>query len=281
MSTSNRVAIFIRGFERTWDWVKNNNFKVFESIYGTNIDWYVATWSTSNTDRNKLLNDFNNKNLKCLQILDEVQYPFNKAIRSVWSPSVYKNWKNKLDNYWRLAYLDFVLGNEKVKNEIQHNMTYDTVVFTRFDLLHQCKNIEYEKSLIMPMFFISTVADDIEDLDYSLSYDVYYKSDSLTADIITSRFFDTYISDFKTQAVALSAEVLFANYLFRNGIIGKDGEEFNFISHLIRPNQCYDVELTPDIIDPDLSVAWLHSSPHQKIKECIRCNIDPNEYVVI
>lgn len=281
MNMSNRVAIFIRGFERTWDWVKDHNFKVFESIYGTNIDWYVATWSTPRTDRNKLLTDFSDRNLKTFCILDESQYPFDETIRGIWSPDASKDWKSKFDSYWRLAYLDFVLGNEKVKIEIQDSSSYDTVVFTRFDVLHECSNIELERSTITPNFSISAVIHDVEDMDYSISQDWYYKTDSLTADIVTSRFFDTHISDFRNQGMQLSSEVLFTQYLFRNGVIGKPGHNFNFIPRIIRPNQCCDVKLTPNLIDDKLRLKWNRMLIDEKIEQCVRFNIDPTEYVVV
>lgn len=282
MNMSNRVAIFIRGFERTWDWVKDHNFKVFESIYGTNIDWYIATWSTSVTDYDRLSTDFANKNLKACCILDDSQYPLNEKIVAMWSPHAYKNWKSKLDSYWRLAYLDFVLGNEKVKTEIQNNSSYDIVIFTRFDVLHDCSDIELEKLITIPKFFISAVIHAVEDMDYSVGEDWYYKTDSLTADIVASRFFDTHISDFRTQGMQLSSEVLLTQYLFRNGIVGKQGNEFNFMSYIIRPNQCRDTKLTPNLIDDKLKMKWnCCMSMDEKIEECIRSNIDPIEYLVI
>ena len=281
MNMSNKVAIFIRGFERTWHWVKDHNFKFFESIYGTNIDWYLATWAMPHRDYNRVLADFTNRNLKALCILDESQYPFDETTRGLWLPDGNKDLKTKPDTYWRIAYLDFVLGNEKVKNEIRYNISYDAVIFTRFDVLHDCLNIELERSTPTPNFFISAVIHDVEDMDYSVSQDWYYKTDSLTADIVSFRFFDTHISDFKKQGMQLSSEVLLTQYLFRNGIIGEQSHEFNFMSYIVRPNQCYDAKLTPNLIDDKLRLKWNHMLADEKIKECIRININPAEYVVI
>lgn len=280
MNMSNKVAIFIRGFERTWDWVKDHNFKVFESIYGTDIDWYVATWSSSNRDRNSLLNDFANRNLRSCCILDESQYPFDETTRGIWSPDASKDWKSRFDSYWRIAYLDFILGNEKIKTEMQHDRSYDVVIFTRFDVLHDCPNMELERSTPTPNFFISAVIHDVEDMDYSISQDWCYKTDSLTADIVTSRFFDTHISDFRKQGMQLSSEVLLTQYLFRNGIVGKQGDEFNFMSYIIRPNQCGDVKLAPNLIDDKLRMKWNHMPIDWRIEQCRLVNIDPSEYVI-
>lgn len=276
---STNVAIFIRGFERTWDWVKNHNFQLFESIYGSNIDWYVATWHTSTTDCNKFLDDFDDKNLKAFYVLNDNQYPLSDDIRSHKTLDVYKNWKNKLDNYWRLAYLDYVLGYEKIKYEHTHNITYDAVVFTRFDLLHYCNNIETEK-INLPRFFITENIDAVEDLDYSLRCDVYYKSDSITADTITSRFFDPYINNFRTQGVSLSAEVLFSTYLSRNGIVGIKGHDAKFGSYIVRPHQCQNGKLCVSDIEHNLSCPlWQEYTTAEKISKCVKNNIDPFEYV--
>lgn len=277
---SANVAIFIRGFERTWDWVKNHNFHLFESIYGSNIDWYVATWHTTSTDCNKLLDDFDDKNLRAFYVLNDDQYPLNDDIRSHKSLDVYKNWKNKLDNYWRLAYLDYVLGYEKTKYELNNNLTYDVVVFTRFDLLHYSDNIEAEKNLKLPRFFITENIDAIEDMDNSLRCDVYYKSDSITADLITSRFFDPHINDFRRQGVSLSAEVLFSSYLSRNGIIGIKGIDAKFGSYIVRPNECQNGKLIVSNIEHNLSSSiWQEYTITQKINECVKNHIDPFEYV--
>ena len=280
MNMSNRVAIFIRGFKRTWDWVKDHNFKIVESIYGTNIDWYVATWSTPNRDHNELLTDFANKNLKAFCILNESQYPFDETTRGIWSPDARKDWKSKFDSYWRIAYLDFILGNEKVKTEIRESISYDKVVFTRFDVLYDCINIELEK-LPIPKFFMSGVIIDTEDMDRCIDHDWYYKTDSLTADIISSRFFDTHISDFRSQGMQLSSEVLLAQYLFRHDIVGNECNDFNHMPYIVRPNQCYDTKLTPHLVDDKLRLKWNSMSIDDRIKECRRVNIDPAEYFVI
>lgn len=281
MNTTNNVAIFIRGFERTWDWIKHHNFSLFESIYGVNIDWYVATWNTSSTDYNKLSDDFDNKNVKAFYVLNDNLYPLDDNIRSHKTLDVYKNWKNKLDNYWRLAYLDFILGYEKTKNEIAMNKTYDVVVFTRFDLFHYCNDIQAEQNFKPRRFFITEHINTIEDMDCSLRCDVYYKSDSITADIITSRFFDTYITDFRNQGVPLSAEIMFSNYLARNGIVGIDDvKNINFNSYIVRPNQCKNGKLLLNDIQDNLSCStWFSLTPEQKIEECIKSNIDPFEYI--
>ncbi len=279
----NNVAIFLRGFERTWDWVKAHNFNLFESIYGSNIDWYVATWNMQSTDRNKLLDDFDDKTVRAFYILNDDQYPFNDAIRSIKTLDSYKNWKNKLDNYWRLAYLDYLLGYEKTKYELANNLNYDIVIFTRFDLLHYCHEIKIEQEYKPFKFSISENINTIEDMDNSLRRDVHYKSDSITADIITSRFFDTYINDFRNQGTPLSAEVIFSNYLVRNGITGIHEFDIinnNFGSYIVRPHQCRNGKLITTDIQTDLSDhKWQEYTGNQKIIECIKSNIDPFEHI--
>lgn len=278
MNRKNNVAIFIRGFKRTWDWLKTNNFALFESVYGNNIDWYVAVWNHDTIDTAALKEDFNGKNLKAFIVLDEQSYPIPKSVRGHNTPTHFNSWVHKLDEYWRLSYMDQLLGYEKLKFETESKTQYRSVIFTRFDLYHFCPDVELEQTVDIKPFTISTNTDSVVDFDFNTDNDRHYKTDSITADIVSSRFFDTHVDNYYTQAVPLPPEVLLSNYLFRNNII-YDRRLNNFISYLIRPDQCGVIDLPTKYFGGCIKEsAWLSESTEYKLYHCRRCEINPVEY---
>ncbi len=275
----NKTAIFIRGHKRSWDWIKNSTFEAFEQAYGTDIDWYVAAWK-SKTTNDSLLNDFKGKNIKSFYIVDEKDYPMPMTIRGHGQPGFFHKWTHKIDCYWRLAYLDQLLGRDKIKYELENNCQYDIVLFTRFDLYHMYHNTDYEKYVKPKPFTISANTTRDEDLDFAIFDDWQYKTDSLTSDIVSFRFFDTHINDYYNQATPLSPETLLSNYMFRNGIAyDYETAHLNFTSFIIRPDQCGTIDLPKEyylgcLPDPP----WLFETMEYQLTHCTRAGIDPIEY---
>jgi hypothetical protein len=277
----NKTAIFIRGHKRTWDWIKQSTFKTFEQAYGTDIDWYVAAWKSNTTDYESLSKDFDGKNLKSFYIIDENDYPMPMTIRGHGESDVFNKWIYKLDCYWRLAYLDQILSRDKIKNEFDSCIRYDTVLFTRFDLYHILDDDNNNEKYVKPKpFTISAETTRDEDFDFAVFDDWQYKTDSLTSDIVSFRFFDTHINDYYNQATPLSPEVLLSNYLFRNGIVyNRNTTKLNLTSFIIRPDQCGTVVLPTRYYSGCLpNPPWLSELREYQLSHCNRTNIDPKEY---
>jgi hypothetical protein len=273
----NKTAIFIRGYKRTWDWIKNDTFKTFNQVYGDDIDWYVAVWNSNTAVYDSMLKDFDGKNLKSFHMIDEKDYPMPITIRGYEEPGFLHKWTHKIDTYWRLAYLDQLLGIDKIKYEFDTGIQYDTVLFTRFDLYNI---IDHDnKKYVKPKpFTISSETTRDEDLDFSIIDDWQYITDSLTSDIVSFRFFDTYINDYYNQATPLSPETLLSSYMFRNSIAydAKTAHRY-FTSFIIRPNQV-DIFPLPSIINVCRPNSWLYESIEYKLHHCNKTNIDPIEY---
>ena len=278
----NKTAIFIRGYKRTWDWIKNDTFRTFNQAYGDDIDWYVAVWNSNTSVYDSMLKDFDGKNLKSFHMIDEKDYPMSMIIRGHGQPGFFHKWTHKLDGYWRLAYLDQLLSIDKIKHEFDTGIQYDTVLFTRFDLYNMFHNHDNEKYVKPKPFTISSETTRDEDLDFSIVDDWQYKTDSLTSDIVSFRFFDTYINDYYNQATPLSLETLLSNYMFRNGIAyDAKTAHLYFTSFVIRPDQV-DIFPLPTknhlVCVPDTMSPWLSESSEYKLRHCSRANIDPIEY---
>jgi len=277
----NKVAIFIRGYKRTWDWVKRNNFKIYEQLYGKDIDWYVAAWKTNTTTYESLLKDFEGKNLKALYVVDEADYPMPLEIRGHTQDDFFHSWTHKIDSYWRLAYLDLLLSNDKIKYELSNGLKYDAVVFTRFDLYCLYLGIFFKEKYTKPKTFtISSDTAKEENCDFSMIDDYQYKTDSITSDIISFRFFDTHVNDYVNQATSLVPETMFSNYLFRNNIT-YDRSESSFDLFLIRPDN---IDLSTPLIEDyirssNFSTDWNSKSIDYRSYHCTRVGIDDSEYI--
>jgi hypothetical protein len=273
----NKTAIFIRGYKRTWDWIKNDTFKTFNQAYGDDIDWYVAVWNSNTAVYDSMLKDFDGKNLKSFHMIDEKDYPMPITIRGYEEPGFLHKWTHKIDTYWRLAYLDQLLGIDKIKYEFDTGIQYDTVLFTRFDLYNIIGH-DNKKYVKPKPFTISSETTRDEDLDFSIIDDWQYITDSLTSDIVSFRFFDTYINDYYNQATPLSPETLLSSYMFRNSIAydAKTAHRY-FTSFIIRPDQV-DIFPLPSIINVCRPNSWLCESIEYKLHHCNKTNIDPIEY---
>ena len=110
-----KVAVFLRGHLRTWEYNKDNIFKFCDSL-ADQVDYYVAVWKTGNDfiRFDKLREDFNNKQLKKF-----------KVVSGHWD---YNAWSGP-------TYLSNLLTQTKVEEEISSGQTYDAVLDTRFDVM--------------------------------------------------------------------------------------------------------------------------------------------------
>jgi hypothetical protein len=278
----NKVAIFIRGYKRTWDWVKHNNFKIYEELYGNNIDWYVATWKTNTTTYESVLKDFAGKNLKSLHVVDETNYPMPLETRGHMQDDFFHTWTHKIDSYWRLAYLDLLLSHDKIKNEACSELTYDVVLFTRFDLYCLYSGDQLKEKYLKPkLFTISSDTAREDNHDFSIIDDYQYKTDSVTADIIAFRFFDTHINDYANQATPLVPETMFSNYLFRNNITYDKSNTLGFKLFLIRPNHCNtSTTITKSFLKSSkFDSNWNSTTMDYRHYHCKRIGIDASEYI--
>lgn len=117
-----KIAVFLRGHPRTWNFTKENIFNFFDSVSqqtSASIDYYVALWASAGTDYTAIQSDFNGKNLKAWVILQD-------------------HWK--YDAWAGPAYLSNVLESYKFREELYSKLSYDLVVDTRPDVAFKLKS---------------------------------------------------------------------------------------------------------------------------------------------
>lgn len=274
MKQQNKTAVFLRGYQRLFEYTHHNIFGTFESIYGAdNIDWYIAFWRTSSTDIVDLQKKFINKHLIHCELVDEAQYPIPLDIET------YSNipWRSYRPYYWRLAYLDHLLNIRKCKIEVKTNAVYNTVVFARPDVIYNCTNTELE-SVPLRTFYINSQYSCLFQTRYCdiSTCDLYYKSDSITADIISARFLDT----FKTDLIHPNAHAMLAAYINRNHILPNTSSHITAI--LVRPDTLDVLEKSEFDVDFEENrwSKWVSKPIEYRRNLCISLGIDPKEYSV-
>lgn len=77
------LAVFYRGHLRTWKYVKDVNFSIFQSI-ADNVDYYFTTWNEPYLDIKDLENDFKNRNLIKILTLEKDNIHFNPWFSTPW-----------------------------------------------------------------------------------------------------------------------------------------------------------------------------------------------------
>jgi hypothetical protein len=112
-----KVAVFLRGHLRTWDYIKHINFKFFDSL-PWEVDYYLATWTYPNEKIQSLKNDFTGKNLKVLKVFKREQG--------------YDPWKGP-------AHMSSELSKFRINEQLLNGTEYEFVIETRFDIVLNLK----------------------------------------------------------------------------------------------------------------------------------------------
>lgn len=110
-----KVAVFLRGNRRVWNYTKENIFTFCDGL-AEQVDYYVAMWSVQKTFHvvNSMKDDFKDRNLKVFEVLN-----------SHWT---YNAWEGP-------AYMSSLLNNEKINEELFSGVRYDAVLDTRPDVV--------------------------------------------------------------------------------------------------------------------------------------------------
>lgn len=64
-----KIAVYLRGHIRTWDFIKKINFDFFDNL-PWDVDFYLATWSYLDDKLDSLKKDFENRNLKIFKTFE-------------------------------------------------------------------------------------------------------------------------------------------------------------------------------------------------------------------
>jgi hypothetical protein len=185
-----KVAIFLRGHARTWNLIKDDTIKLFNSIYD-NIDWYIAMWDSGTTRDELVFEDFKNQNLIFLStnIKERAAAERNDIqMKSIFYPHSFK-----LNNYLKIAYLDSILSRYKRNREVDFNFDYDSVIYIRPDILYKINKKDYGH-LRTELYSMEITNLDINygvtKDEYPMSSDFFMRAGSAASNIISSRLFD-------------------------------------------------------------------------------------------
>lgn len=287
-----KVAIFLRGYQRTWKHLQAHTFALFEQIYGKeNIDWYVAFWETKTTFYDQILESFKNKNLISLELVNESLYMIPQYKRQPTRTVDFNeqlpyfcDWNTYTDPYWRLAFLDLRLIFKKNQTEIETKNYYNQVIFIRPDVFYLADDVEKEKVELTEFVIYGVNLNNSNTIDAELkAFDLYYKAKSLTADIISSRFLDLFSVFNKKQFVHSCAHTLMGQYLLRNYIREPQVAHRNVSCLLLRPTMVNHIPLVDNNVDEleYLILEWRRMSDDERTAICVQHNIDPVEYLSI
>ncbi len=287
--THKKIAVFLRGHIRTWNYVKSHTFAFFEKFYtAENIDWYVLCWKTNTMSLDGLKRSFDNRNLVSCEMIDYDQYPLHKMMtlseltENFYQSANYIHWKNYQSSYWRLAFLDQLLNLKKIQHEIKHSFEYEKVFFIRPDILYLNDDAELLDTVI-ETFYISGTDLSFNNDNFEIEpNDLFCQANSITSDIISSRFLDTNI-DFSTkQLVHPNSHSIFGQFLLKSCI----REKLNFHNLqqiIIRPSMLESLNSKSCLNDicneRDRSAEWIEFDLQKKHRYCEQYGIDPADYI--
>jgi len=251
------IAVLYRGHLRTWDSTKNLNFVWFD-LLSEKVDYYFVTWNEPFYDKEKIKQDFNDRNLVKLLFLDREKKFYNAIYSSA----------------WMLANISPYI----LENDAQYK--YDVIIELRPD--HAILKLSFN---------------DIEENTYYTCFEGYnsnfwpmrgvtdqhavYKSDVLQK--LSEKFKMPYVTDLHCP------EVYLRNFLINEGIqivADRDNPDRTITTQIIRPNfdnlDCISISSTACILFyfdknniNDLKISW-HSLMNQfeKLENDWRTNFD-------
>lgn len=115
-----RIAIFLRGHKRNWEYTKHSLLTSFEKL-AEHVDYYVAVWK-NRSDLRTMIDDFPKDRLKVFFIV-----PNDTHYNSLSGP----------------AFQTSLLNKHKVLEEMKSGEKYDLIIDTRFDTeLHILSELE-------------------------------------------------------------------------------------------------------------------------------------------
>jgi len=187
-----RLAVLLCGDLRTWSQTYENIFK-YAKMWGEQIDYYFATWNSTQdiwipiagknihidskrpVTEQEIVDKFYGRNLIDYKILDLIKF------------------SDKTVTFYYQAYLAKVANIAKRRYELDNKFVYDQVIEIRPDLgfvfeqkqkqeecMQHCEDFEYKIS--------HTFYGDNKSIKLPHLTDFYYRSNSLTNDILGNRY---------------------------------------------------------------------------------------------
>lgn len=236
-----RLAVLLVGEYRTWAMAHPVIFKFFEDKAET-VDYYFVTWDKNGDQditEHDIVSYFQNKNLVNFKIMPVM-------------PDVH--------TYYKQAKLAKIANILKRQYEKQHNFLYDQVVETRPDV--------YLRSHGLPWNMCG-------DFQYSACYieerykgepfmvDAYYRTNSLTNDVLSNRFFNipssvNYAANLVSGASFVSHHWYITKYLLEHTLIPREPNTYRTdyaYLNVIRPNFPADIDLL-NLSDQQVTDLW-------------------------
>ena len=251
----NHIAVVLRGHMRTWNFLREHNFRFFKSI-STNVDYYLSTWDLPNHTQDKkqeIIDSFNDETLVKALFVNTSEFYQGTGLTAGWLTT-------KL--------LPF-------KKHRETTVTYNAVFETRPDIIvRQYPDTKIFKPENNTFYSIRTtpietefgVRDFLEDYFFMMSSDVF--------DVVSRRY--------HVQDSFKNTQVTIGEFIKRQGYQIKDVTWADPV--IIRPSV---LELgidTDSVFDSSLDIAnknspkWIDYSTEQKIKVCNQFNIDLEDY---
>jgi len=271
-----RIAVFIRGHKRIWDYVKDNIFYSYDQI-ADNVDYYVSVWETFDLDLDQMARDFEGQNLIALTTGPLMEHFMDPWKSQAWLP------------YNLLPY-------KKIR---EREVTYDAVFDQRFDIVlaqysgDAVPNIDgpenyppfspfvLEKNKLYSTVWPVTNFDPNGTRKRPHIKDYCFMAHSETFDLLCTRFASHW-----DQTDNL--EYFFAQWLYQQGIKAEFVKLFQTM--LCRPDICAAVPFPLTEVDGKKDVklferlnnsyeTWRALSKEEKIKMCGKYGIDLEDYL--
>lgn len=286
-TTIMKAAIIVRGHARIWNYLKQENIKLFNDIYNY-PDWYVIFPETTTVTRESVIEDFQGSNLRSLQLIPDSHYPKNYPLSTggsgQFSYEDYMNWKFYTPAYWRQAWLDYMAGLAKRKYELENNIRYTNVLGFRPDNLFMAHEDEWEnlRKEMRPMDIKNTSFCGDKDFNDWKTSDFLWLAGSVAADIYCMRFLDSYLTDSIPNQLTHWGEHTQPCYYQARNLLDGTQRPANIRQQMVVPNVPF--PWTNEACDTEIyqrcKAEWHQLSLDERYRMCVDLKIDPRDYQV-
>ena len=275
-----KTAIIVRGNARTWNYIKHDTIELFNKLFN-DLDWYVVMPDTGTVTKESLTEDFCNSNIRSIQLINDIDYPFRYPLRpgvGQHSEHAYSHWTSRTPAYWRQAWFDYYAGIAKRKYELENNIRYEQVLAIRPD--NWFEGGDNLLDLLDPMIIsLTDFSGQLEFNDWRTA-DFIWRAGAVAADIYTMRYLDTFLTDsIPSQFIHWGEHVLPGYYQAKNLLDGRKSLG-SFREEIVTPNAPF--PWTKDSYNNNFyKIQWHEIPVSERIQMCINLKINPKDYQLV
>lgn len=272
-------AVIVRGQARTWPYIAKNNIETLNKFLD-NPDWYVVMSKTTTVSEEAVRQAFVGSNLISLEFVDDNDYVLYSEYDSG------TKWKRYPTAYWRQAWFEYLANLAKRKYELDTGIKYKHIACIRPDTWMFYDERARSNYINLDTYSLVGTSPNIYDGDL-VGTDFTWVAGAVAHNVMSMRYLDSYYTDILLeQQLSHPGDLQLLQYYLARNFIRTDPRKHMLAQIMVRPNMIPILPLTLTRANEtgffnDNVVEWRDMTLQERVDECIKYNIDPQDYFLL